>query len=153
MIYTNDEEIIRLVKEFEAGAIPRKEWTHAAHLTVALWYARDHDLDLAVEKMRVGIFNLLKSFDIDLAKEMPYHETLTVFWMRTVFAYLENSNERDSLRQLANNLIKTCGDSGLSLKFYSREVLFSVEALAKYIEPDLTVAEIFDDKLKQQNKS
>lgn len=136
MIYQNDEEIIRLVKEFEAGTISRKEWTHRAHLTVALWYARDHDLDSAVEKMRVGIFNLLKSFGVDLTKEMPYHETLTVFWMRTVFDYLENSKERDLLRHLANSLIETCGDSGLPLKFYSREVLFSAEARAKYIEPN-----------------
>ena len=137
MFFTKDEEIIWLVEKFEAGAIPRKEWTHAAHLTVALWYALDHDLDLAIEKMRVGIFNLLESFGVDLAKEMPYHETLTVFWMKTVFTYLENSRDRDSLVQMTNDLIKTCGDSGLPLKFYSRASLFSSEARAKYIEPNL----------------
>ena len=137
MFFTKDEEIIWLVEKFEAGAIPRKEWTHAAHLTVALWYALDHDLDLAIEKMRVGIFNLLESFGVDLAKEMPYHETLTVFWMKTVFTYLENSRDCDSLVQMTNDLIKTCGDSGLPLKFYSRASLFSSEARAKYIEPNL----------------
>lgn len=137
MIYTKDEEIAELVEKFESCRVTRDEWTHAAHLTVALWYALDHDRARATAKMRGGIFNLLNSFGVDLTKEMPYHETLTVFWMRTILDYLEKTEDQESLVKLANGLIETCGDSGLPLKFYSRELLFSPAARANYIEPDL----------------
>lgn len=137
MIYANDAEIVELVERFEAGMVIREQWSHAAHLTVAPWYAQKHDSHLATAKMRAGIFNLLNSFGVDLTKEMPYHETLTVFWMKMVFDYLEKTEHKTSLSNLANNLIETCGDSGLPLKFYSRDVLFSAEARAKYLKPDL----------------
>lgn len=82
--YKTENEILAVVCGFENGTIARADWRHAEHLTVALYYLSHHDFDLATSKMCDGIFNLLKSFEIDLKKEMPYHETLTIFWLRTV---------------------------------------------------------------------
>ena len=47
MSYANDKEIIELVERFESSAISAKEWNHAAHLTVALFYAVNHDFETA----------------------------------------------------------------------------------------------------------
>jgi hypothetical protein len=84
--------------------------------------------------MRTGIFDLLRSFSINLDREMPYHETLTVFWIRTVADFLGSRNA-GSLIETANELVARF-DKHYPLKFYSRELLFSDEARARYIEPD-----------------
>ncbi len=134
-IYNNENEIISLVESFEAGTIAEKDWRHAEHLIVALFYLSRHDFETALEKMRSGIFNLLKSFGVDLSKEMPYHETLTVFWLRTVDDF-RNSKANFSIPEIGNELIAKF-DKNYPLKFYSRELLFSEKARTRFIEADL----------------
>ena len=136
MKYKTENEILNVVRGFETGTIARADWWHAEHLTVALYYLLHHDFETASTKMRAGIFNLLKSFEVNLAKEMPYHETLTIFWMRTIADFLGSKN-KNSIVELTNELLETSGDKDLPLKFYSRERLFSDEARARFVEPDL----------------
>ena len=135
--YTSEKEILNLLESFETGTIARENWGHPEHLTVALCYLSRHDLEMATEKMRRGIFNLLRSFKVDLTKEMPYHETLTVFWMRTV-ADFNASKNGTSLVDTANELV-TNFDKNYPLRFYSRERLFSDEARTGFVEPELNV--------------
>ena len=86
--YTSEAELAEILRRFEDATIGRDDWKHAEHMVVALLYLRDHDLETATAKMRSGILNLLvKGFEVDLTKEMPYHETITVFWMRLVSDY------------------------------------------------------------------
>jgi len=136
MSHKTEDEILNIVRAFENGTIKRADWRHAEHLTVAVYYAFHHDFDQALIKMRGGIFKLLRCFEIDLSKEMPYHETLTVFWMRTIFDLLERENG-DSSIVTANKISEMCSDKDLPLKFYSRERLFSEEARKNYLSPDL----------------
>lgn len=133
--YSSDEDVKALVANFECGEIPRDDWKHAEHLTVGLYYLTIYDLETATMKMRNGIFNLLRSFGVDLTKEMPYHETLTVFWMRTIEEFNSSKNGA-SLMEKANEVVDRF-DKDHPLKFYSRELLFSDEARAAYVDPDL----------------
>ena len=135
MKYKNEDEIKSLVKSFETGTISRADWRHAEHLTVAFYYLFHHDYETSLKKMRDGIFNLLRSFGVDLSKEMPYHETLTVFWMRTISEFSASKNGA-SLLEKANALVEKF-DKDYPLRFYSRERLFSDEARAEFIEADL----------------
>jgi hypothetical protein len=138
--YKSDKEILDLVEKFESATIGRDEWRHAEHLTVALYYLSHCDFDTATSKMRDGIFNLLTNgFSVDLAKEMPYHETLTVFWMRTLEDYLKNKNG-SSIASKANDVVERY-DKNYPLRFYSREFLFSDEARAEFVAPDLKTLE------------
>jgi len=135
--YENESEITALVASFEDASIARDVWKHAEHLVVALYYVDKYDdLDDAAARMREGLFNLLtEGFKVDLTKEMPYHETLTVFWMRTV-ADFNTSKNGSSLLDKTNELIATF-DKDYPLRFYSREFLFSDEARAEFVEGDL----------------
>lgn len=135
MKYINEDEILALVKSFEDGTISRDDWRHAEHLLVALFYLSHHDFETALTRMRDGIFNLLRAFEVDLTKEMPYHETLTVFWMRAVSDF-KNSKNGSSFIEICNELV-TNFDKDYPLKFYSREFLFSDEARARFVEGDL----------------
>ena len=134
--YTYESEVLDLVRSFEDATVSRDDWKHAEHLVVALYYLTRHDLDSAYAKMRDGILNLLvKGFDVDLTKEMPYHETITLFWMRTVAEFNASKNGA-SLLEKANEVAYKW-DKDYPLNFYSRELLFSDEARAKFIDPDL----------------
>lgn len=136
--YKNEEEIYALLSSFEDTSIARETWKHAEHLVVALCYLESHDLEAATAKMRSGIFNLLeKGFGVDLTKEMPYHETITVFWMRTAYAFKLMHSEMTFVEK-ANSLCELF-DKDYPLKFYSRDLLFSDRARAEYVEPDLAI--------------
>ncbi|MEQ1922905.1 MAG: hypothetical protein ABL952_10395 [Pyrinomonadaceae bacterium] len=135
MRYKDEKEIAEVVRTFEDATISRDAWKHAEHLTVALHYLSLHDMETATAKMRDGIFKLLGAFEVDLTKEMPYHETLTMFWMRNV-ADFNASKNGTSILDKANELVATY-DKDYPLKFYSREFLFSDEARAAFVEGDL----------------
>jgi hypothetical protein len=135
MRFKDEKEIAEVVRGFEDTTISRDAWKHAEHLTVALHYLTLHDIETATEKMRTGIFKLLAAFGVDLTKEMPYHETLTVFWMRTV-AEFNASKNGDSLLDKANGLVAEY-DKDYPLQFYSKDSLFSDEARARFVEGDL----------------
>ncbi len=135
--YKKESEINEVVRTFEDATISRDAWKHAEHLTVALHYLSLYDIETAAEKMRTGIFKLLGAFGVDLTKEMPYHETLTIFWMRTV-AEFNASKNGSSLLEKANDLIATY-DKDYPLRFYSREYLFSDQARASFVEGDFNL--------------
>lgn len=135
MRFKDEKEIADVVRGFEDASISRDAWKHAEHLTVALHYLTLHDIETATEKMRSGIFKLLGAFEVDLTKEMPYHETLTIFWMRTVADFNASKNGA-SLLDKANELVAEY-DKDYPMRFYSREFLFSEEARAKFVEGDL----------------
>ena len=143
MRYKKEHEIAEVVRTFEDATITRDDWKHAEHLTVALHYLCNHDVDTATEKMRKGLFKLLRSFGVDLTKEMQYHETLTIFWVRAVSDFNASKNGV-SLLDKTNELIATY-DKGYPLRFYSREFLFSDEARIGFVEAD--ISKHFSEKL------
>ena len=130
-------EVLSLLRRFEDCTLPRDEWTHAAHLTVALWHLLEYDWEEAVARVRRGILCYNAAHGVRTTPTGGYHETLTLFWMRRVRAFLEDGrNEARSLVALANDLADAL-DSRLPFEYYTRERLFSSEARAAWVEPDL----------------
>jgi hypothetical protein len=135
--FRTTEEILALVRRFDDCTLPREEWTHAAHLTVALWHLLQYDWPEAVRRVRLGIQRYNAAHGIRTTPTGGYHETLTLFWLRRVRAFLEGErNEARSLVHLANELA-AAADKSLPLEYYTRERLFSPEARAGWVEPDL----------------
>ena len=133
--YKTEEDVLSLVRSFEDATVSRDDWKHAEHLVVALYYVSHYDIVTAALKMRGGILNLLeKGFGLDLAKEMPYHETITIFWIRTIAKYNATKNGA-SVAEKIEEMVRRF-DKDYPLKFYSRELLFSDEARALFTEPD-----------------
>src|SRR5215207_10097243 len=135
--FRTSEEMFELLRRFEDCTLPPEEWTHAAHLTVALWYLLQFDWPEAVARVRAGIKRYNAAHGIPTTPTGGYHETLTLFWLRVVRAFLEaERNEARALVSLANELAAT-HDKGLPFSYYTRERLFSPEARATWVEPDL----------------
>ena len=135
MKYKTENELTKIVEAFENRTFSRENWRHADHLVVGNHYLSNHDFDTALANMREGIFKLLHSFEIDLSKEMPFHETLTVFWLKTIDDFRKTKSGASNL-EICNAIIENF-DKDYPLKFYSREFLFSDEARAKFVEGDL----------------
>lgn len=135
--FSSTEEILTLVRRFEDCTLPREEWTHASHLTVALWHLLQYDWPEASARVRRGIRRYNAAHGIRTTPTGGYHETLTLFWLRVVRSFLEaGRNEARSLGQLVGELAETA-DKSLPLEHYTRELLFSPEARAGWVEPDL----------------
>jgi hypothetical protein len=131
-------EVESLVRGFESCTLPHSKWTHAAHLTVALWYLVHHPPECATALVREGIKRYNAANGIVTTETSGYHETLTLFWLSLVRIYLSSvSSETHSLLSLANGVIGRCGNKHLPLEYYSRERLFSLEARRTWVEPDL----------------
>ncbi len=136
MKYKTEAEIIEMIDKFETGSIARDDWHHFDHLIVAFHYLRSMTFDDAVERMRSGIHSLLVSFGVDPAADgSPYHETLTVFWMKAVAGFI-SENGSNSLFEACSALEHTF-PKDFPLSFYSRERLFSEGARIRFVEPDL----------------
>lgn len=135
--YRRAGEILEILRGFETRALPRERWTHAAHLTVALWHLLQYEWPAAVERVREGIKRYNEAHGVANTRARGYHETLTIFWLRHVRAFLARDyNEARPLVSLANELIARA-DRDLPLEYYSRALLFSPEARAEWVEPDL----------------
>jgi hypothetical protein len=139
--YRTSEEVLRLVCEFEACTLPRAEWTHHAHLVVALWYLMRHEEAAATKLIRYGIWRYNKACGIKQTKTGGYHETITLFYIRVILKFLLAANPDCTFMMLANSLINVCGDKNLPLEYYSRERLMSWEARIGWVEPDIKALE------------
>ncbi|HEX4762113.1 MAG TPA: hypothetical protein VFU87_04905 [Sphingomicrobium sp.] len=137
-LFHSDAEIERIGEGFLARTLPRAEWTHEAHLAATVWL-------------------LLKRPDIDLDKQLPdlirrynesvggvnsdtegYHETITRVFLRGVQLFLAESDRREPLYELVNELLLSpMGRRDWPLRFYSPEWLSSVEARRAWVRPDL----------------
>lgn len=134
--YRTSAEVLRLVREFEACTLPRIEWTHHAHLIVALCYLVRHGEVKATMLIRDGIRRYNKACGIEMTKTSGYHETITLFYIHVIEKFLSAANADCTLAVLANSLIEVCGDKNLPFEYYSRERLMSWEARIGWVAPD-----------------
>lgn len=130
----DDDEIERLVEEFESGALPPSEFKHRAHLAVALRYETAFERDEPLARMRRSVKRYIERNGID---PNLYNETLTSFWMRRVRAFVRRAPEGRPLHVLARMLFDECGDSRLVRDYYSETLINSEEARRGFVEPDL----------------
>lgn len=130
-------EVARLVERFEDRTLPRGEWTHQAHLTVALWYACHCERGEALNRMRAGILRLNEAHGVPTTPTRGYHETITCFWMHVVSRHVASDGHTGDWAERANRFVTLCGSRDLPLRHYSRVRLMSVEARARWVEPDL----------------
>lgn len=118
---TDDE----LWTAFHDRTLPAAEWTHAAHLRIATMHVDRYPLAEAHLLMRVGIIRLNAVHGLVETAQRGYHETLTWVWL----ALVADARRRGT----------PVGELGKEtpLRYYSRERLFSVEARARFVPPDL----------------
>ena len=119
--------------EFESCKFPPAQFNHRAHLRLAYVYLAENDTETACQLMRQALQNFLEHNHIDISK---YHETMTRAWMMAVRHFMEATSNAESADSfIEQNPIML--DSKIMLTHYSAELIFSDEARAKFVEPDL----------------
>src|SRR5215218_2173125 len=114
-----DAEIETLVRGFEDGSLPRAEWTHEAHLTMALWYLRLHPRDEATRLVRDGI----RRYNEGQGNATGYHETITLAWIAVIVRFLGEHDRGQPVSDLAAGLLGECRPRDYLLRFYTRDTL------------------------------
>jgi hypothetical protein len=132
--YRSDGEVTNVVRRFESCDCGPTEFKHREHLTVALCYLlRLSDAD-ALERMRRSLYRFIEAHDI---APTLYHETLTIFWLKRVRAFIERPAEEITLAELANSLVEECGDSRFVYEYFSKALVESDAAKKGWVKPDL----------------
>ena len=131
------------MRAFEDASIPASEFTHAAHIAVALSYLEAFPPEQALERMREKI----RAFAAHHRVGNLYHETLTTFWMR-LLEHVASNSDADSSRRSGSakadlplwrriNLIVEDWTKRRPVEaHYSTEVIKSQAARDRWIPPD-----------------
>ena len=134
--FTNDAEVERIVRLFHERRLPRPEWTHRAHLCVALWHLCSKDGAEVLDTLREGICAYNVASGVPNTETRGYHETLTRFWVRTAARFYETADKSLLLYVLSNRLYAAFGDADLPLRHWHRDALMSPPARRAWLEPD-----------------
>ena len=126
-------ELESLVHRFEDCTLPRRFWTHRAHLEVSLWYLFHFPREEATNRIRNGI----QRYNHSLGNITGYHETITLSWIAILAAFLKESPTHRSLEELANEAAESFGFSDYLLHHFTKERLFCELASKEWVEPDL----------------
>ena len=117
---------------FEGCVVAPSQFNHEAHVRLAYIYLTESDADLAVQKMRDALLKFLEHNSIPRSK---FHETLTRAWVLAVRHFMNRSTSTSAAEFIAKN--PELLDSKIMLTHYSARVLFSPDARASFVEPDL----------------
>jgi hypothetical protein len=130
--FGSDREVATLVDAFETAAIPPSQFTHAAHIAVALSYLATLSLAEAKARMRKMLLHFTAHHHVDV-----YHETLTIFWMRLLDHLTKNHYGDVPLWRRVNLIVARWGTAGPVEAHYSRELIASKTARREWVPPDL----------------
>jgi hypothetical protein len=125
-----------LWEQFQAVRLPATEWSHVAHVRVAWMFLRRYGLDEAHLRVRAGIIRLNASHGLVETPARGYHDTVTRAWLALVRVSMRSSPGIDDSALFLAVHATSLGKDAL-LRHYTRERLWSVEARARFLEPDL----------------
>ncbi len=128
-----DSELLDL---FDSAKLPGSGWTHEAHIRAAWLYLRQHPLDDAHILIRVRIIRLNAFHNLNETPQRGYHDTLTRVMLILVRHAMADDPSTDSLT-FARRLAAAIGREAV-LRHYSRDLINSAAARARFIEPDLS---------------
>lgn len=132
--YTSDEEVLEVVRRFESCEMPPADFNHREHMIVALCYLKGAGDEAALARLRAGIKRYAAAHGVS---PTLYNETITVFWLRRVRAFVARAGDRPGLTELTSRLVEECGGSRLVYDYYSKELIDSEAARGGWVEPDL----------------
>ena len=136
-LFNDDASIIKIGEGLLARNLLHEEWTHEAHLAACTWIVCNCPDIQPEEDMRSIISAFNESVGVINDDSQGYHETVTQVYIAAVRAHLAEIEADMPLCDVVNALLLSQrGRRDLPLRFYSRELLFSVAARRDFVEPD-----------------
>jgi hypothetical protein len=136
-LFEDDALIVRIGERLLARTLAREDWTHEAHLAACTWIVRDRTDIVPEQEMRSIISAYNEAVGGVNDDSQGYHETITQVYIAGARAHLIEVGTDMPLHEAVNSLLLSeRGRRDLPLRFYSKELLFSVPARRVFIEPD-----------------
>ena len=137
-LFADDAAIARIGEGLLACTLERADWTHEAHLAACAWLILTRP-DIVPERDLPAIIRRFNESVGGVNDETQgYHETITQVSIRAVRAFLARTAPDLPLTEKVNALLRADeGRRDWPLRFYSGELLFSVEARRAWVKPDL----------------
>ena len=132
-----ETELDDLVRRFVACTLPKREWTHAAHLAVGLWHVCRYGRTDALSRLRAAITRLNESHGTMNSPTGGYHETITRAYVELLTAFAARHGDKTVAGRVNALLADPLADRNALLRFYSRRLLESSEARLDWVEPDV----------------
>ena len=138
IIYSSEDEIIRIGEGVCSCTLPRAEWTHAAHFAAALWLMRYRpELEPSREMPK-----LIRAYNESVGRTNDdsggYHETITQASLRALRGVLDAYPADAPVYTIVNALMaSSMANPNWLLEYWSQPRLMSVEARRQWVEPDL----------------
>ena len=136
-LFERDEDVSAIGTGLLACTLPREAWTHEAHLAACLWLLSERpDIDVDAE-----IAPIIRRFNESVGgvndDTQGYHDSITRAYVAGVRLFLSETTATGLAERVNAMLLSDVGRRDWPLRFYSRELLFSVPARRGFVEPDL----------------
>ena len=136
-LFERDDDIRAIGTGLLARTLPREAWTHEAHLGACLWLLSERpDIDIDAE-----IATIISRYNESVGgvndDAQGYHDSITRAYVAGVRLFLSETEEAGLAPRVNAMLLSDVGRRDWPLRFYSRELVFSVPARRGFVEPDL----------------
>lgn len=125
------------LREWESGTLPKKSWTHAAHVGVSACFAYEHEAEEAFRRMKAGIIHYNTCVGTVNSDSSGYHETLTRFWSGAICEFVREGEFPSRLEAARGAVLKFAHDRERHRRHYSFDVVRDVRARREWVRPDL----------------
>lgn len=136
-LFERDSDIRAIGDGLLACTLPRAAWTHEAHLGACLWLLTERP-DVDVDAQIAGI---IRRFNESVGgvndDHQGYHDSITRAYVAGVRLFLSETRETELAARVNAMLLSDVGRRDWPMRFYSRDLLFSVPARRGFVEPDL----------------
>lgn len=136
-LFADAAEVRRIGAGLLDCSLARVDWTHEAHLAACLWLLTERP-DILPERDMPGI---IRRYNESVGgvndDQQGYHETLTQLYIRAVRQFLDGCDKDNLLMRVNALLASPLAARDWPLRYYSRDVLFSINARRVWVEPDL----------------
>lgn len=136
-LFERDTDVRALGESLLACTLPREAWTHEAHLGACLWLLSERpDIDVDAQ-----IGTIIRRFNESVGgmndDTQGYHDSITRAYVAGVRLFLSETDETELAARVNAMLRSDVGRRDWPLRFYSRDLLFSVAARRRFVDPDL----------------
>ena len=137
-LFASDDAVARIGEGLLARDLPREEWTHEAHLAATTYLVLRHpEIDLDAD-----LPGLIRRYNESVggvnSDSEGYHDTITRVFLHGIRLFLAEADRDEPVHDLVNELLLSpMGRRDWPMRFYSRDLLFSVPARRGFVRPDI----------------
>ncbi len=133
----DETEARALVERIEQTTWPFADWHHTQHLILATWYLTQFDEREAIDRCRRSIVRYNQANGVAQKIDSGYHETLTVFLLRGISAFLAALPTGLRFCERLDGVTRCFADiRAIGRAYFTRERFDSWPARTGWVEPD-----------------